>query len=625
MQGSPSNENAAKRQFINIREVFEENSYLTTLDALERKGKKRVKVVRPDQILAMIQQAVDRVVAQAQESELEQPSKLVKRSEAEFQRIMAEQQAAAPAAPGNAEMEAEIAALREEMNSLRAENATLRRMSDGKAGVAVNDPELEKQITQLQKELKESDSELEELRERLEQAQSGGSSEDLKRAREKHNAAIEAAEQAIDRARDRARKAEQDYEEVRRSLVERDDRLRRLESELQEARSKGTGVADQALAELEAEQERHQAAQAELEELRGLLTFQQERMTELEEQISTQDAGDSDLQQQVAEAVRRAEQLEASLQEAQQAVQTRDERLHEIDQELSGVRSGNMEELAGLRSEVEALREGIRRAEELRAQAAQRLGEREEELLRVTEELEELRAKKADETTELKTERNRLQEQLRQLEAAGSSPDAIQKLQKAHAEELENLQTAAEAERSSLRQEADGRVRELEGKLAQLEAERAHMYENVETVHKDAQKRADQLETELRTARENLTHKSEELATLRGENSSLRERLGQMEETAAQLPSPDALKQMLADQFEAIRGELAKRPAAGGAVGSGRGSAEDVKLALDALFVHGEEMESNIESVGVKSSKGASILDNLRRMKSLRQKDDTES
>ncbi len=622
-----SRPDATKKQLINIREVFEESSYLTTLDDLEKRGKKRVKVVRPDQILQLIEQAVDRVVLEAKESsDLEGRSRLVERSEEEFQKLLKEKaqaQASAAAPASNAESEAAIAELREEMNSLRAENATLRRMSNGKGGETA---ELNKRLEELQGRVHQGESEAEELRVALEQARSQGGSgaspelrariEELEQAHERSRSAIEAAEEAADRARDRARQAEKDYDEARQALLDREDRLRRFESEVEAARSQGSQVADEAIVELENEMTRHQATREELAQLQGLLTHQQERTEALEAQLVARSHDDTDSE-------KRVRQLEEALTEAQDAIQTRDDRLHEIDQEMGEIRSSRFEELAGLRSEVEALREAIRREEELRQAAEIRLAEREQELARVVEEFEDYQAKKVEELSELRAERNRLTEEVRGFDGAGQQARDAEhtQLRDAHRDltsQLETIQRTSESERESLRLEWEARVRELENTVVQLEQERAHVHENVEAVHRDANRRAEELTGEL-------GQKNEALATLRGENSALRERLSQMEETASQLPAPDEIQKLLADQLEAIRGELAKRTVAGGSTGTGRGSAADVKLALDALFTHGDEMESNIESVGVKASKGASILDNLRRMKSLRQKDDTES
>ncbi|MBN2490953.1 MAG: hypothetical protein JXQ29_08895 [Planctomycetes bacterium] len=78
---------------IDVRAAIEQNSYLTSVTDLERRGKRQVKVIRTSLIYDLIQQAVENV-QRGREAALgeEERQRLVDESKAEFDRLLAEQQ-----------------------------------------------------------------------------------------------------------------------------------------------------------------------------------------------------------------------------------------------------------------------------------------------------------------------------------------------------------------------------------------------------------------------------------------------------------------------------------------------------------------------------------------------------
>ncbi|HKB16449.1 MAG TPA: hypothetical protein VKF62_10300, partial [Planctomycetota bacterium] len=75
-----------RRSLINVRDVLEKNSYTASLEELKTKGRTQVRVVRADQIAAMIEEAVLRILGERKSPE--EVEALVGRSKDEFRRML---------------------------------------------------------------------------------------------------------------------------------------------------------------------------------------------------------------------------------------------------------------------------------------------------------------------------------------------------------------------------------------------------------------------------------------------------------------------------------------------------------------------------------------------------------
>jgi hypothetical protein len=79
-----------RRSLINVRDVLEKNSYTTSLEELKTKGRTQVRVIRADQIAAMIEEAVVRILGERKSPE--EVEVLVGRSKEEFRRMLEERE-----------------------------------------------------------------------------------------------------------------------------------------------------------------------------------------------------------------------------------------------------------------------------------------------------------------------------------------------------------------------------------------------------------------------------------------------------------------------------------------------------------------------------------------------------
>lgn len=77
---------------INVREVLQQNSYTTTVDELRNRGKSRVRVINAEQISALIEEAVNRVIATSGGMGRDEVKKIVEKSREEFRRLLAERE-----------------------------------------------------------------------------------------------------------------------------------------------------------------------------------------------------------------------------------------------------------------------------------------------------------------------------------------------------------------------------------------------------------------------------------------------------------------------------------------------------------------------------------------------------
>ncbi|HET6203440.1 MAG TPA: hypothetical protein VFI25_11640 [Planctomycetota bacterium] len=110
-----------RRSLINVRDVLEKNSYTATLEDLKSKGRTQVRVVRADQIAAMIEEAVLRILGERKSPE--EVEALVGRSKDEFRHILDERERELAS---QRDRLGEFERIRAEHSVLKAENERLR-------------------------------------------------------------------------------------------------------------------------------------------------------------------------------------------------------------------------------------------------------------------------------------------------------------------------------------------------------------------------------------------------------------------------------------------------------------------------------------------------------------------
>ncbi len=112
-----------EKKVINVREVLQQNSYTTTVDELRTRGKNRVRVINAQQISALIEEAVNRVISTTSGMDRNQVKQLVERSRDEFRRLLSERE---KELAENRQSSAELAKSKEEFAKVQAETDRLK-------------------------------------------------------------------------------------------------------------------------------------------------------------------------------------------------------------------------------------------------------------------------------------------------------------------------------------------------------------------------------------------------------------------------------------------------------------------------------------------------------------------
>jgi hypothetical protein len=103
-----------------VKEALSARSHTTTLSELASRGRKRVRVIKADDVAAMIAEAVNTAVAASNLIEPAEVEQLVARSRSEFQNLLAEREREVTKAR---EMLVELDTLRDELKRARAEQS----------------------------------------------------------------------------------------------------------------------------------------------------------------------------------------------------------------------------------------------------------------------------------------------------------------------------------------------------------------------------------------------------------------------------------------------------------------------------------------------------------------------
>lgn len=118
-----------RRSLINVRDVLEKNSYTASLEELKNKGRTQVRVVRADQIAAMIEEAVVRILGERKSPE--EVEALVGRSKDEFRRMLEERERELSKSRDRV---AELERVRAEHAVLKSENERLQKEGQANLG-----------------------------------------------------------------------------------------------------------------------------------------------------------------------------------------------------------------------------------------------------------------------------------------------------------------------------------------------------------------------------------------------------------------------------------------------------------------------------------------------------------
>jgi chromosome segregation ATPase len=301
---------------------------------------------------------------------------------------------------------------------------------------------------------------------------------------------------------------------------------------------------------------------------------------------------------------REIQRMRARLAELEEFHRTADDAQQRLHDEMEHRQAQWASEASRLNKELTAKRERLRKAEE---------------------DLERLRA----EANEDREQSRRLQKELETLRNNGHG-DAATRQELDVLREAESLRTSvtdlkqagrlALAERDEAKHRLAERENEWKRKEGETEAWRLQKMEELATVRAEAER----LREQLREAQEHVDRSRADIDTnnalvvrLLEEFNAIRQSFDQQSSQKATV-STDGLEAMLSKKFDTITKDLKRRLEGLGLKETPAGTAEDAKAAVASLYNHEVELESNLNSIGVKNQKGGSILQNLEKMKSLR-------
>lgn len=585
---------------IDVRKEIEKNSYVTSVADLEKRGRRKVKVIKTSTIRELINQAVENVRLAGNLGGDKDAA--IGKTKEEFDRLLRSTQEDKQALTQLEETIQQYKALITDLNSrIKYQEDELEQLRAAGATGASDEPAVDAE------EIAAKDARIAELERDL-----AAETESVEAARSKlteKNAEIE-------------------------SLRDGGTKIKELEAELalakQVSEAKGAEMHDLEAAAaradaLEAELDRAKSAVEEVDALRAQLsdaTAKAGRVDELEASLERANADSG-----------RVKELETALLESQREVSKAEESGAQAA-EVSAKAAELAATVEELNAKVEALTAQVGEAEARATKAETALQEAEGKTAKAESGVQDMESQLATAQRELSAARGELDnlrvDAQRSVELDSGLKDALE-----HIEQLKAMNAELDKKCESLSEESEKFERDSADQITRMNEVLLRQEKELESA-REAVSDADENKTkvisltaELKALRETQPAASsllEELRKMREDFKSLEDRNRDLEAKAAQAPSADTsnLESMLENKMSQISSELSAKLANlkhGATAGT---EPEDIKSAIQQIFSHDldAEVDSNLGEVEVKEKKSSGIAGNLERLKNLGRKKD---